>query len=337
MRKFHLLIIKNNFEYPLIDDIQKTIEYEKKWKKRELIVDYIDINLPIKHKQFPVVFPQTGKKGYGLDGIKQQLRDTGKIPYKAYHAICFLYKEDDWDHKEKTLGAWTYPTPLKGSAFMEIPFQPNDEENDQLYRVLTHEMIHCDHRICWWNGIPTKDTMDVYDKEFFVEAPDGNRARNIKELEPYQDIICRKPIVRKIYECIIDVLIKLIKISKTEKSGIEKWAEAIKKYEGWYKGSKSYRNNNPGNLKYANQKGAFDTDLDGFAVFDTYESGWNALINQLVIAVNGKSKNYNPEMTLVEFFKVFAPEEDNNEPNAYAIFVAQEIGIDPETKIKKVV
>src|SRR4051812_25836093 len=38
-------------------------------------------------------------------------------------------------------------------------------------------------------------------------------------------------------------------LSTTRADVIRKWADAIQLHEGWFVGSKSYRNNNPGNLR----------------------------------------------------------------------------------------
>lgn len=118
------------------------------------------------------------------------------------------------------------------------------------------------------------------------------------------------------------------------KSKIGFWANAIKEMEGWFEGSRSFRNNNPGNLKYAGQRNTIGLDNNGFAIFATYEDGWNALVHQLTIAADGRSAVYNPEMTLLEFFKVYAPASDNNHPENYAKFVADKIGVKVGTKIK---
>ena len=69
--------------------------------------------------------------------------------------------------------------------------------------------------------------------------------------------------------------------------------EAIAKLEGYYNSEEqntsqgnskinpSQRNNNPGNLKYAGQKGAIGIDDDGFAIFANAEDGFQALRNQI--------------------------------------------------------
>ena len=121
-----------------------------------------------------------------------------------------------------------------------------------------------------------------------------------------------------------------IKISK-----INAWAEAIKEYEGWSVGSRSFRNNNPGNLRYAFQFGTTGKDKNSFAIFATYEDGWKALVNQLTIAANGKSRVYKPDMSLMDFFQIYAPASDSNEPKSYALFVARKLGVEPTILIKE--
>ena len=106
---------------------------------------------------------------------------------------------------------------------------------------------------------------------------------------------------------------------------IEKMANAIKSFEGWYEGSRSWRNNNPGNLKFAGQAGAVGQDETGHAVFATYEDGWAALIRQLRLAFYGGSRVYGLQDTLYTFFSKYA--EGNSKQ--YAEFVAGRLGVSP--------
>lgn len=115
-----------------------------------------------------------------------------------------------------------------------------------------------------------------------------------------------------------------------------KWADAIQTHEGWYSGSRSYRNNNPGNLKYVGQARATGKDSGGFCIFATYADGRQELIDLLTRAASGKSSYYRPEMTLVDFYNVYAPSSDNNNPNAYAVAVAKSMGISVNTQIKSI-
>lgn len=80
-------------------------------------------------------------------------------------------------------------------------------------------------------------------------------------------------------------------------------------------GSRSYRNNNPGNLKFVGQKGAIGKDENGFAIFATYEDGRQAHIRQIQTDA-GRGKN------LRDFVRKFAPNSSNN-ADYYAEFIAR--------------
>src|SRR6516225_11045126 len=96
-------------------------------------------------------------------------------------------------------------------------------------------------------------------------------------------------------------------------------AGAIQRFEGWSPGSVSYRNNNPGNLRSG--PGMIGTDANGYAVFPDYQTGWNALLNQVQL-------NIDRGLTLNEFFAGkpgvyagYAPAADANQPYGYAATV----------------
>jgi len=111
---------------------------------------------------------------------------------------------------------------------------------------------------------------------------------------------------------------------------IQNMAQAIQQMEGNYPGSRAYENNNPGNLVFANQIGSIGQDSDGFAIFPDYVTGKAALIRQLNAAFYGGSVYYDIEMSLYEFFAKW----DRTNPVHYAEFVASELGVSPNTKLK---
>lgn len=127
-------------------------------------------------------------------------------------------------------------------------------------------------------------------------------------------------------------------------SQLELWADAIQSFEGWFtpgtngypNGSKSFRNNNPGNIKYIGQKRAIGKDSTGFCIFATYEDGRAELIDLLTRAATGKSSIYRPDMTLLQFYEKYAPSSDNNHPLSYASAVAKMIGCSITSKIKDI-
>lgn len=133
-------------------------------------------------------------------------------------------------------------------------------------------------------------------------------------------------------------------------SRITQLAEAMKQFEGYFapgenprhpKGTPSYLNNNPGNIKFANQPGTTGKDSQGHAVFKTYQDGYNALIRQLTLVATGTSPVYNEyanklglkdssHLSLKQFFAKYA--EANQEK--YAQFVADRLQVTPDIKIK---
>lgn len=117
---------------------------------------------------------------------------------------------------------------------------------------------------------------------------------------------------------------------------LDSMLDAVEEFEGFYapeqhprypNGTRSWRNMNPGNLKYAKQPKAIGKDDKGFAKFRTYADGREALANMILNAARGKSRVYKPTMTLAQFFSTYAPSTDHNNPAAYANYVAKQMGV----------
>lgn len=119
-----------------------------------------------------------------------------------------------------------------------------------------------------------------------------------------------------------DVMSGLVKRSAEEV--VEAWAAAIKKHEGYFPGSRSYRNNNPGNLRVTGDKGR---DKDGFGIFSSYELGWQALKADL----RAKLRKY-PSMTVAQIMERYAPSVENDSKR-YAQVVASALGVSTETTL----
>src|SRR3990167_3871362 len=102
----------------------------------------------------------------------------------------------------------------------------------------------------------------------------------------------------------------------TKEQIYEAFGLEIKKHEGYFPGSRSYINNNPGNLRASPFQ---DGTLAGFAYFKTYERGWKALLYDIELKFTGKSRTgLGPSSTILKFFQVYAPAGDNNNPTVYA-------------------
>jgi hypothetical protein len=116
-----------------------------------------------------------------------------------------------------------------------------------------------------------------------------------------------------------------------KQSKLEAFCLAIRTHEGWAPGSRSWRNNNPGNCRYstvgyASVYGKVLRDAQGFAIFKDYATGWLYLNN----LVREKIKAH-PQWTLLQFFNNYAPAADQNDPTAYAAAVGRQLGVDYKT------
>lgn len=92
--------------------------------------------------------------------------------------------------------------------------------------------------------------------------------------------------------------------------------------KGFAKGSLSYRNSNPGNLRLtAYQKKAYGAKdgAGGFARFPSYEVGLQALMDDVLAKLTGRSAHidYSRKPTFVHYIRVYAPKEDGNDPDGY--------------------
>ncbi len=135
-----------------------------------------------------------------------------------------------------------------------------------------------------------------------------------------------------------DVLIFLGKLGRgaeVEQSLLDRFCLAIQDIEGWWWQSRSWRNKNPGNLRFMGQEGTIGHDKQGFAIFKNYENGFRALRRIVERANEGGSKIYHKDMDLYQFFQKYAPASDNNRPYQYAQSVAKKLDIPITTTLWK--
>lgn len=116
------------------------------------------------------------------------------------------------------------------------------------------------------------------------------------------------------------------------------FAEAIARAEGFFSaGTIPARANNPGDLK----AGAPTVTGTAITQYATPEQGWAALYRQLGFIANGTSKYYGagagkPNMTIREMGDIWAPPVDRNIPGAWAVNVANRLGVSVDTPIRTV-
>lgn len=356
-----ILVIQNNL------NAKKDLERVFKWLENKLEINinisYLDLKLDVSLKNLGL-FPYVGvlnsnKDLYGLNNVKEKIKPF--IQFANYHIIIFLYDFDLFINNEKiedknSWGAFTHSNLFQNSAFIESPFGTKLYP-DLIYRILTHELCHALHRIAWQKGINTKDDMDLYDYEFDVETTNGNRQRNINRILPHISKITELPLFRKLAELKEQLRILLEKYNGM--SLLEKLANGIKEHEGWFEGSRSYRNNNPGNIrytKYTASLGAIGKDDKNFCIFPDYFTGFNALIQFLkdafgrkllpyykfnkgisyhrVLLPNGSDGDLLPNLTLYDFTSIYAPRDDNNDSYGYATRLSNYCKVPITIKVK---
>ena len=95
-------------------------------------------------------------------------------------------------------------------------------------------------------------------------------------------------------------------------------------------GSRSWRNKNPGNLRgVTGLPGEIGLDETGHIIFDTYQSGWNALTRQVRLWLTGGSHVMMLTFTLYDVFQKYAEQNQKS----YAEFVANRLGVSPSTTL----
>lgn len=139
------------------------------------------------------------------------------------------------------------------------------------------------------------------------------------------------------------LIIVAIMLSLKVKSIIDQIAAAIQEFEDFVppggrsrsgeilpNGSRSWRNKNPGNLRgVTGLAGEVGLDETGHIIFDTYQSGWNALVRQVRLWLTGTSKVMGLSFNLYQVFGLYAEENQRQ----YAEFVAKRLGVSPDTTL----
>lgn len=178
----------------------------------------------------------------------------------------------------------------------------------------------------------------------FVDRYGSNASSALKSL--YGDDYISK---LKDYGIDIDNLATIKTLDQIAKEGITPSGSgvvSIPQNIGNQQNQLAYRNNNPGNLRYVGQEGA-SMGAGGFAKFDSPEAGFQALIDDLNYKKSGKSTNVIPngpnkgkrltgDTSLIDMIRIYAPTADQNNPESYANTIANNLGIDVNTKIKDI-
>lgn len=94
------------------------------------------------------------------------------------------------------------------------------------------------------------------------------------------------------------------------------------------------RNNNPGNIKDMNFGSVIGKDARGFAQFATPEDWFDALVEKVKFNQNSPKSRYYGK-TIAQYFQMYAPSSDGNNPKGYAQDVANKLWVGVNTPISQ--
>jgi hypothetical protein len=116
---------------------------------------------------------------------------------------------------------------------------------------------------------------------------------------------------------------------------VERLGNAIAQMEGFYPGTRAWRNNNPGNLRdYRKDSGQWAIwpelphDSAGFPQFPSATEGWNAMYRDLGLKI---ARGLNLE----QLISAWAPPSDGNDTASYVRFVAGRLGIPSDVPLQE--
>lgn len=347
MKKLRLLIVANNLSawttwYYKTEAIQQwalkgNIDLEVSMVETNFTdIPFIDYNYTSDQYDKGVIM------GNNMFGIHPDWYDKNvSVLGLGYNIIAFIVTDKQW--KGQMAAGWRYdhnlgPIELQLKSTGEFQSTTKNGKSYLLFLMyLKHELSHAFYELAQQ---PDRTHEFYYGGDWYLEQA----IQAIKWPEP--KYASDDPVW---WANFLNLLKYLRSIMTPEQPKVEEPKEepkkdllnlmclAIQKHEGWFEGSRSWRNKNPGNLRYVGQAKAIGKDKSNFAVFATYEDGFNTLKGMIKNAVNGGSKVYKPDMTLNEFFAVYAPAFDENDPQNYAKVVAKEMGVEVSFQIKNLV
>ena len=316
------------------------------------------------------------KGGNSFKAVADFLRNKGAVPEELWPNDANSYEEyykelpqetldvlheftDEFNFSYERVAIEDIPEGLKKGIMAISVYAWKQNNNGEFYKPQGMSDGHATTLFKYEDGVYY--CFDTYDsphiKKYISEPQVAYRFHIEKKTIPVEQITSLQNILAVLKQLLEKMKQKLNEIIEQDmkntpkpidnKSLVEIWAGAIQSFEGWiegsevngqrYNGSKSWRNRNPGNLKHSSfYKGVIGKDKTGFAIFESDEAGMACLVDYLTRAATGKHRAYNPEMSLHEFFGVYAPDGEPIQTN-YSSFVASKLAVTIETKIKTLV
>ena len=334
MKILRLKIIANRINF---SDLEARIKRACMWFQ-----PVVDIQYDIVHTEYqdvPFVEQKEGNgtsliNAYSIEPIWYNTRISRLAP--DYNIVCFLTDIKYWKVNNAVWGwrqdASEGPVELQVAAGeQERVYYQQDiggGNEDAIFEKLRHELLHALFFITGQEDL-THSTIRAGKPEAARDMLIFQEPRTVDTLSIYRKIVNALAQILNL----LSLQVKKIEMEHTDK--INQMCLSIQKHEGWYKGSRSWRNSNPGNLRFAGQRLAVGKDHGNFCIFKTYEDGFTTLRNMITNAATGKSKVYAASDSLYAFFAKYAPAADSNQPREYAEIVARELAVSPTTQIKE--
>lgn len=125
-------------------------------------------------------------------------------------------------------------------------------------------------------------------------------------------------------------------VSGSTQDNLDNFGQAIFQFEGGNQGDRNVFNNNPGNIKGGSfARKATGVDSKGFSVFASQGDGWDALNNLITTRAQNQ-----PQWNFYDFFNYYLrgsttanPVDNQGDSTAYANYVANYMGVDPNTTL----
>jgi hypothetical protein len=270
-----------------------------------------------------------------------------------YSVVFFLFEPTEQGSAGVFTSYGTFECNGAIVSCMPITLKDAQRQDKILWRIFYHEFVHCLFGILNVNyKMNIQDIQDgSYHKYRELIQQQYNRQPTEDELTKLSDGIFNihlKPHLNKLLadppqKALATAMITLIGLMKSlvdllrqkleGKSVVERLAEAIAEFEGFYvKGTLAERNNNPGNLIWSPFMAG---QRDGFAYFNSKADGWKALKYQITLIFDGNSQYYQPMMSIQKFVDVWASTSSQEERDNYSEFIAERFGVGVWNKLNE--
>lgn len=186
--------------------------------------------------------------------------------------------------------------------------------------------LHPDHKVLCakryfiTKKLPVQEQLNIIEKILIWIQEQIELLKKKPMYKPLSEIIEPTPVIVQ-----PEAVLTQPEASKSDRLSL--FCQYLTDFEG-KPGDLNYRNKNPGNIRGRDGK---------FLVFKTWDIGMEYLKDYVLKAITGKHlayKKYYPSMNFYQFFRVYAPTSDNNQPSHYAEVVCKRMQVSPNDIMK---